>query len=1215
MKRGCNCNIEPSGYGIKGPRHDGTRRTERRLGALSPEYIKIDERRIEDLICFAEKYATLLVYYNRENRPDGNWQDFISTDISTVFARIVRTNYRLVEETFNRYLKILEEVPTAENYKPIFDIIFSLLFEFERLMNYPLHHTPFKEELQGEITARLRLELATLVGYYHTGTTLELVDKTRVVDSSEDGYRFSPAEDILQRGFSSVWMDTGEEEGVESWQNYLERLKARASGLENTIYGEPTWCASRRIEYSLFFVKALFSRVYGAYIRLLTGARRHLVHSLENYPRHRAHNALLLAFFRLFSYAQEELNSLTRRHLEFYFKEVLRLRERPERPDSAHIVVELAKHVDQYILRAGTELKAGKDRTGKELIYTVEKDIVLNRAEVAGLKTLFVDTRRDRETGQKLLNLYTHTVTVPSETMWRPFGEPQRGLEQGTMQEGSVGFAITSPLLRLKEGKRTITIEFEPSEGKDKLGSLRQEHFRVELSGSEGWIEAEPMEGTVETDEVERKVKFSISTEDKLVFTITLSEGAEQVADYNPEKLDGGYDTKFPVVRFLLKENVPSSITTIRLSGAELEVTVEGVRGLVLQNDQGLVDPSAPFMPFGTQPVAGNSFYIGSQEIFSKPLKELTLSISWMGLPQEGFRQYYSDYGERLKIYTNSDFKTKVLCLKDGLWKDEDIKSVCYGSESRNVTCREGGVSTEVPLFVNAGYSDRPADTIVIRLSFKERFGEYPELEGFSSYRVGLKRGFIRLELSSPAGGFGHSVYPQVYTDWIVANGTATEPAPQPNRPYTPTIKELKCRYVACTRIETENHRFFHIHPFGYLLIEDVNNASLLPGFLSGLQGALFVGLKRVLPGQSVSVLFQLAEGTEDSSIDAQPPEWRYLATDGHWRELKDYILEDTTNNLLASGIIRFSIPEDASTEHTLMPRGMVWFRAGITRSYRAYPLVVDVVAQAGVVTFKNTGNDPDHLAVGLPAGSIKALLKSDSAIKKITQPYPSFGGRLREPAEDFYHRVSERLRHKNRAITVWDFERLVLEEFPFIYMVRCLPHTEKDNGLSPGAVKIVVVPDVRKQKGIDPFRPTVSNNNRERIRQFLKALCSGFVRLSVENPLYIPVKVKCGVVFKSGLDENYYTQKLKEDLKRLLAPWAFDGTDSIRFGGSVDQSTVVNYMEELPYVDHVIDVELCTTGEGALKSGEGLSEVRVSKPWAVLTTHTDHEVTPGCKH
>ena len=47
-----------------------------------------------------------------------------------------------------------------------------------------------------------------------------------------------------------------------------------------------------------------------------------------------------------------------------------------------------------------------------------------------------------------------------------------------------------------------------------------------------------------------------------------------------------------------------------------------------------------------------------------------------------------------------------------------------------------------------------------------------------------------------------------------------------------------------------------------------------------------------------------------------------------------------------------------------------------------------------------------------------------------------------RSEALEYYRRISERLRHKNRAITSWDYEQIILENFPEVFKVKCLNST-----------------------------------------------------------------------------------------------------------------------------------------------------------------------------
>ena len=78
------------------------------------------------------------------------------------------------------------------------------------------------------------------------------------------------------------------------------------------------------------------------------------------------HWTLYRTFLELFQYAQDHLNTLTERHLEFYYQEILGLQEKPATPDQVHILFELNK--DNYLLEAGTLLKAGKDETGVDIL-------------------------------------------------------------------------------------------------------------------------------------------------------------------------------------------------------------------------------------------------------------------------------------------------------------------------------------------------------------------------------------------------------------------------------------------------------------------------------------------------------------------------------------------------------------------------------------------------------------------------------------------------------------------------------------------------------------------------------------------------------------------------------------------------------------------------------------------------------------------------------
>ena len=68
----------------------------------------------------------------------------------------------------------------------------------------------------------------------------------------------------------------------------------------------------------------------------------------------RPHLTLFLTFLELLKHAQNLLNDLTRRHLEFYYQEALRLTLKKAVPDHVHVLVELARNQDQALVPAGS---------------------------------------------------------------------------------------------------------------------------------------------------------------------------------------------------------------------------------------------------------------------------------------------------------------------------------------------------------------------------------------------------------------------------------------------------------------------------------------------------------------------------------------------------------------------------------------------------------------------------------------------------------------------------------------------------------------------------------------------------------------------------------------------------------------------------------------------------------------------------------------------
>jgi hypothetical protein len=438
--------------------------------------------------------------------------------------------------------------------------------------------------------------------------------------------------------------------------------------------------------------------------------------------------------------------------------------------------------------------------------------------------------------------------------------------------------------------------------------------------------------------------------------------------------------------------------------------------------------------------------------------------------------------------------------------------------------------------------------------------------------------------------------------------------------------------YATATRDEVENrvHRLFQIGPFGHQEFAPVQAASAVPGVeparapvpafpfrdddasAGSAEGTLYLGVSNLVPGQNLSLLFQMAEGSEDPSLPAQDVQWAYLTSSG-WKDFaRAEILLDTTNELIESGVVQFAIPNSATDQTTLLPAGVHWLRATVHRNTAAIPKAVATLTQAARASFRDHGNDPSHLETALPAGTISKLVRRESAIKSVSQPFSSFGGRMAESDAAFRIRVAERLRHKRRAVTIFDYERLVLEHFPEVYKVRCLSHTSPDSEYAPGFVRLVVVPNLRNRNAVDPLRPRLSLSRLEAIRRDLAPLATDFADVEVVNPDYEEVHVSTDVRFRTGFDKGFYTGQLGRDIIRFLSPWLYDEGVDLTFGGRVHRSAILNYIEGREYVDFVANftIDHVVPGEsGAVTTLSDVEEAVPTRSSAVIVSSPTHHI------
>ena len=1208
----------------KATNRSGSSQLQRVLKALLPASAKIDERDAADLILFAKRYAAYLNYYNELNVPEGDWQPFMSMDVSVTLAAVAKTDVKAYTDflkiVYNNIQSAASEAERQKYFKVIFDFIFSVTKEIEGYYQDIPEDFEFKEYFSSTIQARLQDPFNRLLGYYNDFVTAGYINVSSEFIPADTPLTITLSQNFSAGDLSWVWTANPEK---------IELSLPDPGNVSHSIY--------HIVTHNLF--NAQLEIYFKTLSNIALQSASFLEKTLANFPGHTPHYALYLTFIQLFKKAQEHINQFTGNHLDFYYKDVLRLKQKEAERDSVHLQIELQKGIEQHLLTKDILFKGGKDVDGKEVNYVLEEDVVINRAEVKSLQSVYVE--KNTKKGRDFKTVYASPVAnsddgqggkiLSSVGEWFPFGDPEK------IKEASLGFAIASHYLYLNEASRTITLTLHFT-GPVKLSNAELvDAFSIQLTGKKGWYDVASYTPNV--------VGANIS------FTIPLDGDAPPIVGYSEKLHKEIYKTDLPIIRFYLKNvrnqyNPYEQLVSLKLKGLSLETKVEGVKDVLLQNDEGSLDPSKPFTPFGTQPRVGSSFIIGSNEIMQKQLKHLQLVIDWDKVPDALADQLDEALHEYEKTLNYIDMKrkfhtVKVSVLERGQWKIIDLKR---GMFIEDILYRDIYDWTR-PLHKYATkLSAADLEHAVINVSatgLRPIERTYEKNAAFSTSSV---NGFIRLDLNYP--DFGHSSYPEALRKAaldvsveVTGAGTANmtmkvKPnSTVPKEPYTPLIKSFSVNYTAYTQIDLDNTKdpdfegnegyFFQLSPFGYKEL----NKELTSGITTVLplyenEGELYIGFENLVPSSTLKVLFQLADGTSNPLKDMQAVNWYYLSNN-NWLPFEKTNVIDATVNFTQSGIVTFLLPEEITTGNTSFDSSLSWIKAAVAENADAVCKPIDIKAQVIKVSLLEDKNNDFYFKQVLASSSISKLLVANAAVKKISQPYESFGGRLKEKSEQFYTRVSERLRHKQRAISAWDYEKLILEEFPSVYKAKCINHTGLISTKVPGELRytetlpghltVVTIPDLRNYTFKNPLRPYTSIGLLTNIKTFLSKLVSPFVKLYVVNPKFEEVQFEFTVKITPPLDETFFIKQLSLDIEQFLCPWAYSFDRDIEFGGKISKSVVLNFIEERYYVDHVACFKMHHIVEKGAEAYYDVEEAQTTTGISILVSYYDEKT--GVRH
>jgi hypothetical protein len=304
----------------------------------------------------------------------------------------------------------------------------------------------------------------------------------------------------------------------------------------------------------------------------------------------------------------------------------------------------------------------------------------------------------------------------------------------------------------------------------------------------------------------------------------------------------------------------------------------------------------------------------------------------------------------------------------------------------------------------------------------------------------------------------------------------------------------------------------------------------------------------------------------------------------------------------------------------------LTWLQIAATRPEH-YGRIIDVKCQGATAT-RVSALGPNSGAPILPAGGITGLVRKNAAILRVGQPFATENGRLAEDERQFQIRVSERLRHKQRAILPRDYEALILQNFPGIGDAKCLTRQEaRWYGAAAGEIVIVVAP--LRLAGVAAPEPRVPEYSLREIGAFLLQKCPASVaRITVRNPEYEPIRVSAWFDFGPG-DRAEFLQQVRQTVDRHIAPWREDPTRALPIGcGQVDLadllaalgrldcdpdvrglSMVHFYRDPAPLTPYASQQSAFNRLRDTARPGFEQNERMPWWPWSVLVPATDHQL------
>ncbi len=450
----------------------GTSQRTRVIEALKSDSAPIDGKTLADRLYIISRYAQQINYYEYiKNGSEGefqdidNWNSFFKNNLAFQLAVLSRTSINDIENEYRVLHQELKNNPSKQALESLLFFVLNKIIQPTQVLFTKVEQekNSFTTPLLGIIKSSFVEPLRTFVPIYNAAVTFLCVSKRDFKDFLMPPWQLKPGE-IYKLDTTIQQSKKGKEEAIVKMGEIVTSL------VDQLLIG--------------------FGDIVEIADDFIDEALRPLEASLQK--KHQPHLGLLFAFLELFKNLKGNINDLGKKHLDFFYQHVLKIAPKDAIPDQAHIVFEIAKHLDQYLLKENLLLKNGKDANNEDIQFGLDQEIVLDKAQITDLRTLSKNT----VIGNTYIEgVYIAPVANSADGVGKKFEKDQtpnwptlgskyskllkeetitEGEEQDQTQEcseeedkrknhpnGRLGFVLVSPVLLLQEGKRTINISLE----------------------------------------------------------------------------------------------------------------------------------------------------------------------------------------------------------------------------------------------------------------------------------------------------------------------------------------------------------------------------------------------------------------------------------------------------------------------------------------------------------------------------------------------------------------------------------------------------------------------------------------------------------------------------------------------------------------------------------------------------------------------------------